>query len=491
MTTSASSRDLGCYAAAVLLDKSASAFGTGGDMDAAGCLSLCQRQSLSLNNGNATAPPIFSFFSLQLTSQRCRCAPLVNTAAGALPAAACATATDVAAPAELYVMSVPGATKTPTVPTGAATPDSSSSSSPPSTTAGSVDGSSSTTGSASSGVALGIILAAIGAAVAVSAAGFLFIQRRRRKLAEDERVARQMLGAMHAQGSRPSAGKVPVAVSRANLAPPQPAHLDNSSSTTYVSFAPPALVPSPPSPPHQQQAPAPPATVAVGPHLVALHDLPVVPSQEILANGGAQGGIAPDPRRQYYVHQGYAPSLDDELRLAPGEGVYVLDVYDDGWAVGRATAQHRAGENEGVFPTAALVPPAYMPYPHPQAMQQQQPQHYAAYGVTGPVSSGQQSYPSNTGGSPSRPLHLPNGPPPAAAPGMAMVEMELPAATVDRRHPSADDDFAATPPPPYVAAEQLGERRSSRWGGSAVGSNVGGSGPRSAVSGTAAPMPPV
>ncbi|KAI9189354.1 fus1 actin binding activity protein [Blastocladiella emersonii ATCC 22665] len=362
----------GCFSKEVLVTTLASAEGSAPGMDAAGCEAVCLNQQKTLAPGSTSA--LFNYFSIRPLAGECKCAPAMDAGVKELPELQCTSSSGTGV--FLYELLQAGSSSSSstssasrsatatsglpasatgnagrsgsTVPSGGA-----SSTSLPSTggsqTADSASSAGGTVGESSAGAPVALIASLAVAALVFVIMGTMYIRQRRRN-------ARSMAATAAMSSTSPGAGGL--VVPRGSVTkggPPGPP------SGVLAPTAPPVAAytsdrrPSAAQPimQHQQQTvivpfAAPTTVTASGKDLASL---PVVPEAEVLANG-----VVADPARQYRVQQGYQPTLDDELALVVGELVVVLEMYDDGWCLGRVTAAHRQGAPEGVFPHEALLP---------------------------------------------------------------------------------------------------------------------------------------
>ncbi|ORZ41642.1 hypothetical protein BCR44DRAFT_1423241 [Catenaria anguillulae PL171] len=375
---------LGCYPPTVLLTSGASASGTGSQMPPRDCEKLCLDQQTALRrdpqNGNPSLS--FNFFTIKEAANECACAPAMDRTIAKLRDSDCGGRNSPGV--LLYSLSDPASASS-----SSTAPSRTSASGPKPTNSGSRNDGAQTdpNGSAdsSSGSSNVAVISTVSVLVLVVALlGAMYFRQRRRNHELGKQVLRSnSLTTAPSQSLPPPTAVTPASHHLNSLgpskiestaiiptaAPPMPS--DNgvvmvpfarsaATTNTVESTSPPVtqfLAPPPSAyPMHVSPAmlatspPVPTSAVPVGTP-IDQSTLPVVPTDEVLAYG-----VHADPTRQYLVCRGYQPTLDDELALVVGEGVVLLEVYDDGWALGRVTSMHRQGAPEGVFPVVALVP---------------------------------------------------------------------------------------------------------------------------------------
>ncbi|KNE63846.1 hypothetical protein AMAG_08911 [Allomyces macrogynus ATCC 38327] len=339
---------LGCLPRAALATDLAFASGSGPGMDANGCRDTCITQQASLRATNTAAGSVtFNFFGINPVIGTCLCAPALDEAYTKLPDAQCRSSLGtglsmyqiggppVAGPSPTSSSATSTGTSAKATSTndathGARSADTGQAASSSTTTTSTTNGAAETASSATS-IALWASLGGLALICAVLAV--LYVRQRRRA----------------ASDAATSSSK-----DRDLSMPPydgKPPEYDQRGPTTAPFGV--AAMPSKSVGPVMMQSgasAAPLATVVAPPPVPAPMPTVVNPPPRSVNE------IVADPRRAYQVQQGYVPTLDDELALFPHDTVVVLELYDDGWALGSlAHLPHRRGAPEGVFPLPCLV----------------------------------------------------------------------------------------------------------------------------------------
>ncbi|KAJ3374052.1 hypothetical protein GGF31_008268 [Allomyces arbusculus] len=341
---------LGCLSRAALATDLAFASGSGPGMDANGCRDTCIAQQASLRATNPAASSVtFNFFGINPVIGTCLCAPALDEAYTKLPDAQCRSSsgtglsmyqiggTPVAGPSPTpsgatSTSTSAKATSTNDASHGARSADTGQGASSSTTTTSTANGATETASSATS-IALWASLGGLALICAVLAV--LYVRQRRRAASDattssfkDRDLSKSPYDSKPPEYDQRGPTTAPVVgVATMPAKSVGPVMMQSGASAAAAPMA--AVAPPP--------VPAPMPTV-VNP--------PPRSVNEIVA----------DPRRAYPVQQGYVPTLDDELALFPHDTVVVLELYDDGWALGSlAHLPHRRGAPEGVFPLPCLV----------------------------------------------------------------------------------------------------------------------------------------
>ncbi|KAJ3365267.1 hypothetical protein GGF32_009772 [Allomyces javanicus] len=338
---------LGCLPRAALATDLAFASGSGPGMDANGCRDTCIAQQASLRATNAAAGSVtFNFFGINPVIGTCLCAPELDGAyTKQLPDAQCRSSsgtglsmyqiggTPVAGPTPTSSGAASTGTSAKATSTndashGARSADTGQAASSSTTTTSTTNGAADTASSATSTA----LWASLGGLALICAVLAVLYVRQRRRAASDAATSSSKdrdLSMPPYDGKPPEYDQrqaAPVGVATMPAKSVGPVMMQSGASAAPLAAA---VVPPPVTAPTPTVVNPPPRSV-----------------NEIVA----------DPRRAYQVQQGYVPTLDDELALFPHDTVVVLELYDDGWALGSlAHLPHRRGAPEGVFPLPCLV----------------------------------------------------------------------------------------------------------------------------------------
>ncbi|KNE71834.1 hypothetical protein AMAG_16266 [Allomyces macrogynus ATCC 38327] len=341
---------LGCLPRAALATDFAVASGSGPGMDANGCRDTCISQQALLRATNTAAGSVtFNFFGINPVIGTCLCAPALDEAYTKLPDAQCRSSTGtglsmyqlggtpVAGPSPTSTGATSTGTSAKATSTndaghGARSADTGQAASSSTTTTSTTNGAAETAPSATS-IALWASLGGLALICAVLAVLYV---RQRRRAASDAATS--------------SSKDRDLSMSPYDGKPPE---YDPHGSTTAPVGVGVAAMPAKSVGPVTMQSGASAAPLAA---VVAPPPVPAPMPTVVNPPPRSVTEIVADPRRAYPVQQGYVPTLDDELALFPHDTVVVLELYDDGWALGSlAHLPHRRGAPEGVFPLPCLV----------------------------------------------------------------------------------------------------------------------------------------
>ncbi|KAI9472868.1 hypothetical protein BDB00DRAFT_217435 [Zychaea mexicana] len=194
-----------------------------------------------------------------------------------------------------------------------------------------------------SGGAIGGIVVAVVAALALSLIAILFVKRRKRRTRRPSISHRVSSFGQNDFFAGPSATapsqQPPMSQTYGSMNTPPP-HVAAAGPVAAAEYYTPALTqPYAHQQPNSTFAPAPAfAATAASPPMTQQPPPPLPPQQDPWQH---------PPLGTYTVVSTYAPTLDDEIYVHPGDQVQVYAEYDDGWCLG---ANLTRGSTRGVFP---------------------------------------------------------------------------------------------------------------------------------------------